>query len=296
MRASPRIYSSDLAFIHDAGFDWFARGAGPELLRILRAHGVLPPRGGRPAARIVEVGCGSGILARTLTHAGYRVLGLDASPAMIRLSRARAPRAAFRVDSLERARIPPCAAVISLGEVVSYVPEPRRKPQVLPSFFRRVHTALRPGGVLLFDFLESAAGRTYPLKIRSGPGWAIFFGAEADPRRRLLTRRIITHREVAGRCRISGETHRLRLYDRGEIAAELTRLGFRVRMRRSYGKLRLLAGDVAVIAVKAESAPAGSRAQAKRRALTASRPGRRASPRVPTRRSRQRARAPGAAR
>jgi 2-polyprenyl-3-methyl-5-hydroxy-6-metoxy-1,4-benzoquinol methylase len=112
-RASPRIYSSDLAFIHDAGFDWFARGAGPEMLRILRAHGVLPPRGGRPAARIVEVGCGSGILARTLTHAGYRVLGLDASPAMIRLSRARAPRAAFRVASLERARIPRCAAVIS---------------------------------------------------------------------------------------------------------------------------------------------------------------------------------------
>jgi hypothetical protein len=86
---------------------------------------------------------------------------------------------------------------------------------------------------------------------RSGPGWSISCDAEGEPDRPLLTRRITTFREVGGRGRRSVETHRLRLYHRRQIAGELIRLGFRVRMGRSYGKLRLLPGGVAVVAVKA---------------------------------------------
>src|SRR6266542_4141343 len=77
-----RLYSADPAHIHDAGFGDLAKRAGPEVVRILRAHRI---RNGL----IVEAGCGSGILAAHLADAGYEVFGFDQSAVMIRLARAR---------------------------------------------------------------------------------------------------------------------------------------------------------------------------------------------------------------
>ena len=39
-RPPERLYATDLAYIHHAGFGDFARRAAPELIRILRAHGI----------------------------------------------------------------------------------------------------------------------------------------------------------------------------------------------------------------------------------------------------------------
>jgi SAM-dependent methyltransferase len=160
------MYAADLAHVHDAGFGDFAERAAPELLRILRAHGIRPAHPGR-ATRIVEVGCGSGILARRLVDAGFEVIGLDRSPDMIRLARARTPEASFRVVSLTRAKIPRADAAIAIGEVVSYVAASLRP------FFERVYAALPPGGVFIFDFLESAERRTFGARTYGGSDWAL---------------------------------------------------------------------------------------------------------------------------
>jgi SAM-dependent methyltransferase len=111
-----RLYSADLAYIHDTGFAALANRAAPEIIRILRAHGI-------GNGLIVEVGCGSSILARHLVEAGYEVFGFDQSAAMIRLARARARAAQFRLGSFTRTAIPPCRAVLAIGEIVTY---PRR--------------------------------------------------------------------------------------------------------------------------------------------------------------------------
>src|SRR5262249_2367881 len=109
---SKRVYETDLAYVHDAGFTTFANRAAPQILRILRRHGI-------HYGLVVDVGCGSGPLAAHLIASGYDVLGIDASAAMIRLARTRVPRARFRRASLEDARIPPCSAMIALNEVIS---------------------------------------------------------------------------------------------------------------------------------------------------------------------------------
>jgi len=67
------LYSTDLACIHDAGFNQFSERAAPEIARILRRHGIRPSVTSNKATRIVEVGCGSGTLARHL--AGGRLRG-----------------------------------------------------------------------------------------------------------------------------------------------------------------------------------------------------------------------------
>jgi len=232
------LYSRDLAYIHDTAFGDVSRGTAPEIIRILRQAHI-------NAGRVVEVGCGSGLLAQRLTAAGYDVLGFDVSRSMIRLARRRAPAATFRVASLTRARIPPCRAVVSVGEVVTYVrgglPELRR-------FFERVHAALAPGGLLLFDFLHSARGRTYPAKTVAGRGWTMAVRADYNARTRVLTRHMAIARRVGGRVRRFQETHRVRVYNRRALVSALERIGFDVRVSRSIGEYRLMTGDSAVIA------------------------------------------------
>ena len=67
-------YGDDLAFIHDAGFGGHVRSAVPVLLKALHA---------KKSGRVVDLGCGSGILAQEVIAAGYDLLGVDISPCMI---------------------------------------------------------------------------------------------------------------------------------------------------------------------------------------------------------------------
>ena len=239
-------YSTDLAYIHHAGFGEFAESVAPEIVRLLRGHGI-------KSGGIVEAGCGSGILAGRLVDAGYDVTAFDASPAMIRLARANTPgrlrasrfgaqgRATFRVARLERAPIPPCRAVIAIGEVIAYARSFRR-------FFRRASAALPTGGLFIFDFIESAERRTYPPKSRGGADWAIVAQADVNRAGTILTRHITTFRKIGREYRRSQEVHRVRIYSRDDIGSALAAAGFAFRMRRSYGSCRLLPGDVAVVA------------------------------------------------
>src|SRR5439155_12912342 len=73
-------YDQDLAYIHDAGFTDLARNAAAVVLKLLRNHKL-------QNGLIVDLGCGSGVLAERLTRAGYNVLGVDISESMLKLAR-----------------------------------------------------------------------------------------------------------------------------------------------------------------------------------------------------------------
>ncbi len=97
-------YQEDLAYIHDVGFNFHARGAAQALLQIFRRHGITQ-------GLVVDLGCGSGIWAAELVSAGYNVLGVDQSESMIRLARKKAPRAKFIRLSYLDVPLPACEAV-----------------------------------------------------------------------------------------------------------------------------------------------------------------------------------------
>src|SRR5579871_693166 len=194
-----RAYDRDLAYIHDTGFTAFVRKSTPGLLRLLRRYGVAN-------GLVVDAGCGSGVWARELTDRGYQALGIDISPAMIRLARRQAPDAKFRTGSFWSADLPTCAAVTSIGEVVNYAFDTRSGKAALSAFFARVYKALRPGGVLIFDIVEPGATEGLPARrFLEGPDWAILLETREDRKRGTLTRRIVSFRRVGSVYRRSEE-------------------------------------------------------------------------------------------
>jgi SAM-dependent methyltransferase len=242
--ASVDGYQDDLAYTHDVGFSFFATGAAPGLLAMLRRHGV-------SGGLVVDLGCGSGVWARLLLDAGYDVYGVDYSAAMLALARKKAPEATFRQGSYLTVPLPSCDAVTSVGECVNYLFDGDDESK-LPHLFRRVHDALHPGGVFIFDVVEPGLlpGGKPRLGHRTGDDWAVLVTVEEDAERALLTRNITTFRRVGKSYRRGEEIHRLRLYNGRDVVAGLAKAGFRARLLRGYGAYRLGRARAVLVARK----------------------------------------------
>jgi SAM-dependent methyltransferase len=236
-------YREDLAYIHDVGHADFALESAPGILEILARNGIHD-------GLVVDLGCGSGLWARELVDAGYRVLGIDISEAMIELSRAKVLEAEFRVGSLFDTDIPPCGAVTAISEVLNYLFD--EDAGGLAPLFRRVFEALVPGGVFVFDVLgpgQVPPGATAQI-FRVGEDWAVLAEREEDAGKGTMERRIVSFRKVGEHYRRTDEVHRVRLYEPSELSSELRRAGFEVRTLGAYGDYALGEGHAAFEARK----------------------------------------------
>ncbi len=179
----PNAYRKNLAYIHDAGFGHFARSAAPVLLDSLK-------RGGFERGLVVDLGCGSGILSKVVSDAGYDVLGIDISDAMIALAQRRVRHGQFLTGSLLTAHIPSCVAVAAVGECLNYLFDAGHSRPKLRALFRRIYRALAPGGLFLGDIAEPGRGTSGVGKsFWQGDDWVILVASREDRRRRILTRK-----------------------------------------------------------------------------------------------------------
>lgn len=236
-------YDEDLAWIHDAGHGALAWSAAAVVREALRAAGFT-------SGLVVDLGCGSGILAHELCQAGYDVLGLDQSEALLALARARAPGARFQLGSLWSAHLPACVAVTSVGECLNYRFDPADPDEALPGLVSRIHQALCPGGLLLFDVAEPGRvpGPGSQRGFREEEEWATLVTAEEDAAGRELTRHITSFRRVGEFYRRTHEVHRLRLLPRAMVTALIERAGFRVEVLDGYGSQPFAAGHAGFLA------------------------------------------------
>jgi SAM-dependent methyltransferase len=230
-------YREDLSWIHDLGFGDLARNAAEVLLRRLAADGVAE-------GLVVDLGCGSGILAEMLCNSGYDVLGIDISPAMLDMARRRVPEAEFRCESLLTAELPKCIAVAAVGECFNYRFDASNSREVLCALFGRIYAALEPGGILLFD--AAGPGRVPGEGRRKtsvdGGDWALLMHAEEDPAHRRVTRCITSFRRAGALFRRDDECHELDLLPPDEVLADLAVAGFQTEQLDGYGALALPPG------------------------------------------------------
>jgi len=224
-------YKPDLAYIHDIGFGDFADQAAVGILECLRANQIA-------SGLVVDLACGSGIWANHLIQAGYQVLGIDISEAMIELACSRVPAADFRVESLFTINIPPCQAVTALGEGLNYLFDTDQSLCQLGPIFQRIFDALESGGLFIFDLVEP--GQVEPGQVsqsfREGDDWIVLVEKQEDLEAMILTRRIITFRQAGSDYRKDEEIHRQQLYNAEEIAEQLSQIGYQVQISKTYGQ------------------------------------------------------------
>jgi SAM-dependent methyltransferase len=238
-------YKPDLAYIHDVGYSDYALKSAPGILAILAQNNIRE-------GLIVDLGCGSGLSALEFTKAHYQVLGVDLSEALIAIARTRVPDAEFRVESLFKADIPPCNAVVSVGECFNYLFDPDNDWQTLSQLFHRVYNALTPGGVFVFDIAEPGQiveGSTTK-SFTEGKDWIVLVEKTEDREQSTLMRRIITLRQIGEHYRRDDEDHWLRLYKATDVAESLHHTGFQVQVMNHYGEYELPNAHAAFIARK----------------------------------------------
>ncbi|MFJ6747037.1 MULTISPECIES: class I SAM-dependent DNA methyltransferase [unclassified Streptomyces] len=107
-------------------------------------------------SRVLDLGCGTGApTARQLSDAGHRVVGVDISPAMIKLSRENVPAAEFhRLDiaDLRNGRLGGPGSFDGIAAFFSLLMLPRAE---IPYALGMLHDLLRPGGLLALSMVEA---------------------------------------------------------------------------------------------------------------------------------------------
>lgn len=222
MTRSP-YYRDDLAWVHHTGYAGYVANAQRGIVERLRAHGLA--RG----QRVLDVGCGSGLLARALLAEGYAVSGVDASPAMIELSRAQAPAGDFHAIGLptrrspgEAGALPAADAIVSTGHVLNYI----GSREDLALALAELAAALRPGGLLAIDLMTEryaeARDLTHP-HARVEDDWAIVTRF-SRPLPHRFDREITVFRRVGELWRRSDEHHANVTFE-VDAAVEILRAG-----------------------------------------------------------------------
>jgi 2-polyprenyl-6-hydroxyphenyl methylase/3-demethylubiquinone-9 3-methyltransferase len=105
------------------------------------------------AARVLDIGCGGGLLCEALQELGARVTGIDLAPAMLDSARLHAAERGVAIDyrllsaeSLAAAE-PGSFDVVTCMEMVEHVPDPA-------SIVRSIATLVRPGGAAFLSTLN----------------------------------------------------------------------------------------------------------------------------------------------
>jgi 2-polyprenyl-6-hydroxyphenyl methylase / 3-demethylubiquinone-9 3-methyltransferase len=141
------------------------------LLNPVRARFVAE-RATLPDARVLDVGCGGGLLAEALARAGARVTAIDLAPGMIEVARLHAMEQKLDIDyrvvaaETVAAAEPESFDVVTCMEMLEHVPDPERMVATLAKL-------VRPGGALfvstlnrnLKSFLLAIVGAEYILKL-----------------------------------------------------------------------------------------------------------------------------------
>ena len=146
--------------------------------------------------RLLDIGCGGGLLSEPMARLGTTVIGADAARKNIEVARLHAQQVGLEIDY----RAETAEALLAAGEsfdavlameIVEHVAEP-------PAFVQACHDLLRPGGVLVMSTLNRTA-RSFAAAI-VGAEWVMRW----LPKGTHEWSRFITPEELAAMMQASG--------------------------------------------------------------------------------------------
>ncbi len=183
----------------------------------------------RPIRSVVELGCGTGSLAKLLAQRGYAIIAVDLSPDMLTVAeqKCRGLDVTLLHQDMSRLSLPgQMDAVICCLDSMNYV----TRPSDLRRTFQRAYKALAPGGLLLFDAktpaaFEGADGQTY---LDEDDELYCVWRADYYPRRRVCTYGLdLFTKQKDGNWSRCSEYHEEYAYTMDELDGFLRKAGFR---------------------------------------------------------------------
>lgn len=181
---------------------------------------------------VVDCACGTGEITLRLARGGFRVTGVDISPAMLEVAAGKARKAGLSIpfvlqDMQSLALHKPCGAVVCACDGVNYL----QSLAAARRFFQAAHRALEKGGLLLFD-ISSAYKLSHVLGYHTfaeEEGDCAYIWRNAyDEKNRLLEMDLtFFQKEAAGLYRRFTERHIQRAHSREELLEGLEEAGFR---------------------------------------------------------------------
>jgi 2-polyprenyl-6-hydroxyphenyl methylase/3-demethylubiquinone-9 3-methyltransferase len=187
------------------------------------------------AARVLDLGCGGGLLAEPLAAQGHRVLGVDASHQSLRCANARTapPRGTchyVRADLLRTPTRDGVADLVLLADVLEHLPNPH-------ATLAEVGRLLRPGGLCYINTVNRTfRARLFAVTLGEGLGFV--------PRGTHDPALFVKPSELHSAARNAGLTVEA-------IQGEAPKLGASLRQRRlAFGKTRSLAVSYSALLVK----------------------------------------------
>jgi SAM-dependent methyltransferase len=136
-------YAEGFAQAYDEHWQLYPNRAAAELLRL---HRQLDPAAER---RVLDIGCGTGIVGAHFQQAGYEVTGLDVSQAMLVRARSRLGEGATLIhgDATDFTLDERFPFAVSTYDIPNHVGAMDR----IASYLRSVFRAVKPGGWFAFD-------------------------------------------------------------------------------------------------------------------------------------------------
>ncbi|HEV8552094.1 MAG TPA: class I SAM-dependent methyltransferase [Casimicrobiaceae bacterium] len=240
---SDTYYQPDLAWVHHAGYSHHVERTCAGIVQLLRDGGL------SAGARVLDVGCGSGLLARELLTAGFAVHGVDASPAMIELAREYECGAHFAVVRMPTGlaagvdgALPEADAVVSTGHVLNYLDTRADIAQALGELARGASSG--NAGDRFDDGAIPRTARHREVHAKVEDDWAIVTRfSHPEPCRfdRMIT---VFFRRVGDSWRRSDEHHRNLTFDVDDAMDVLRDNGIDAHCRGAFGDEKLPEGLV----------------------------------------------------
>ncbi len=212
-----------LSRVYDEGWGDFSLNYAEMIDSLLRERGIR-------RARILDLACGTGVLAVALASLGHTVRGIDISAPMLEAAQCKTkgqPRLSFETGDMTRLELAHASydTVVCSFDSINYL----LKVTDLKRLFRTVSAALKTGGLLLFDSNTEVIYRAHHGEVEPHQlgGETVLEESRYDARSRTAT---TLFSFPDGRT----EVHFQRPYNDEELTPRLEAAGLRVLERYSW--------------------------------------------------------------
>ncbi|TAH19865.1 MAG: class I SAM-dependent methyltransferase [Cytophagales bacterium] len=212
------FYRQHLSYIHDRYYGNIARNAAQEILKNLISSGY---------KKVIDLGCGSGILASILSQAGLEVIGVDISFDILEIAKRKSPNSIFIQKSLFEYSFEFSDIICAIGEPFNYLFDETSNNSELAKLIHKIYDNLNPDGFFLFDVLSDDVDADRNMKIIENDDYTMFLDIEVNAEKSILTRKMTYFVRNKSCYEKDSETHKQILFKLGKVEEILAETGFK---------------------------------------------------------------------